>query len=101
MSTVRASSNKPLHHHQADLEPAPAKDTSSKKARKHSSSSINAPSEPVIMDVPLPDGLLEKMKSSNWSERFEGVAELESFVNNYPRALGPHLLKVHFILHGT
>ncbi len=50
------------------------------------------------MDVPLPDGLLEKMKSSNWSERFEAVAELESFVNNYPKALGPHLLKVRFMV---
>ena len=44
--------------------------------------------------MPLPDGLLDRLKASNWSERDEGVSELEEFVSAYPRALAPHLHKV-------
>ena len=47
-------------------------------------------------EVPLPDGLCERLKASDWSERFEAVSELETFVNTYPTALAPHLRKVNF-----
>ncbi len=88
-STIRASSNKPL----PPTEPEPISLNSTRKTRRLSS--ISGPPEPLsTAEVPLPDGLLNKLRSGNWSERLEGVTELEDFVNNYPKALGPHLLKV-------
>jgi len=44
--------------------------------------------------VPLPEGLVDRLKANNWSERFEAVSDLENFVNVYPTALAPHLHKV-------
>ncbi len=90
---MRASSNKPLPL-PADTEATPV--NSSKRSRRLSSIPSAPPPEPVTAtEMPLPDGLLNKLRSSNWSERFDGVTELEEFVNDYPKALGPHLLKVH------
>ena len=45
-------------------------------------------------EMPLPDGLLDRLKASNWSERYEAVSELEEFVTTYPYSLAPHLHKV-------
>ena len=47
-----------------------------------------------VESVPLPEGLVDRLKASNWSERFEAVTDLENFVNVYPTALAPHLHKV-------
>lgn len=47
-----------------------------------------------VESVPLPEGLVDRLKASNWSERFEAVSDLENFVNVYPTALAPHLHKV-------
>ena len=49
--------------------------------------------------MPLPDRLCERMKASDWNTRYEAVSELESFVDAYPTALGPHLRKVGLELH--
>ena len=49
---------------------------------------------PMVQDVPLPNGLLDRLKASNWSERFEAISELEAFVNAHPTAMAPHLHKV-------
>ena len=46
----------------------------------------------------LPDGLLERLKASNWSERYEAISELEVFVNTYPSAMATHLHKVNIVL---
>lgn len=88
---MRASSNKSLSSSYTDGGPTPVKEGSSKKQRRQQSTS----SESGVVEVPLPDGLLDKLKSSSWSERFEGVNELEEFVNVHPKALAPYLLKVY------
>ena len=43
----------------------------------------------------LPERLVERLKSSSWVERLEAVEDLEKFVDAYPKALEPHLHKVH------
>ena len=65
------------------------KESFSKKTKRQVSTQ-----ESVGGDMPLPDGLLDRLKASNWSERDDGVTELEEFVSTYPRALAPHLHKV-------
>lgn len=49
---------------------------------------------PVVHDIALPEGLLDRMKASNWNERFEAISELEVFVNDHPTAMASHLHKV-------
>lgn len=43
---------------------------------------------------PLPDRLVERLKSDSWEDRREGIRVLEEFVDRYPKALEPHMLKV-------
>ena len=43
----------------------------------------------------LPEKLVERLKASSWGERLEAVEDLEQFVDAYPKALEPHLHKVH------
>ena len=74
------------------------KSSSSKSSKKHQryvvQDSASAP-PPAVHEAPLPDGLLERLKASNWSERHEAISELEMFVNTYPSALTPYLHKVN------
>lgn len=73
------------------------KNSSSKSRKQHSYvSQENAGNvvPPVIYEVPLPEGLLERLKASNWSERYEAISELEAFVSAHPAAMAPHLHKV-------
>lgn len=49
---------------------------------------------PMVHDVQLPEGLLERLKASNWSERYEAIADLEVFVSSHPAAMAPYLHKV-------
>lgn len=53
---------------------------------------------PIVHEVQLPDGLLERLKASNWNERYEAISELEMFVNTHPTAMAPHLHKVTLIV---
>ena len=46
------------------------------------------------VQLSLPEGLLERLKASNWSERYEAISELEAFVSAHPAAMAPHLHKV-------
>ena len=44
--------------------------------------------------VPLPHGLLEKMKSSDFKDRLEAISELDDFIHKYPAGLGNNMPKV-------
>ena len=44
---------------------------------------------------PLPDRLVERLKASNWEDRQEAINILEQFVDSHPKALEPHMHKVH------
>ena len=46
------------------------------------------------VELPVPGDLLTRLKSSEWKERYEGVTELERFVDNNPAAIGSHVVKV-------
>ena len=87
-SMQKAASTQPSY---TDGEPpiSGRKESFSKKTKRQYSTQ-----ESVGGDIPLPDGLLDRLKASNWSERDDGVTELEEFVSTYPRALAPHLHKV-------
>ena len=43
---------------------------------------------------PLPDRLVERFNACNWEDRLEAINVLERFVDQYPKALGPHMNKV-------
>ena len=45
--------------------------------------------------VPLPDGLLERLQSNSWNERFEAISQLEEYViSARPQTLSAHLQRV-------
>jgi len=44
--------------------------------------------------MPLPEELLNKLKSTEWKERHQGVTDLEQLIDSNPQALGPHIVKV-------
>jgi len=46
------------------------------------------------LELPIPDDLLTRLKSSEWKERYQGVTELEQFVDDNPAAIGSHVVKV-------
>ena len=75
-----------------------ANSTTKKPSRKHQHHGAvgesSGQSGVGVESVPLPEGLVDRLKASNWSERFEAVTDLENFVNVYPTALAPHLHKV-------
>lgn len=50
-------------------------------------------------EVQLPEGLLERLKASNWNERHEAISELEAFVSAHPAAMAPHLHKVFLLIY--
>ena len=43
---------------------------------------------------PLPDRLVERLNASDWEDRQEAIYALEQFVEQYPKALEPHMHKV-------
>ena len=99
----------PMEHHNGSPggggHPSPSsvspKNSSSKSRKQHSYVSQESTGNvvpPVVHEVQLPDGLLERLKASNWSERHEAISELEAFVSAHPAGMAPHLLKVIFVL---
>ena len=46
------------------------------------------------VEVPIPEDLLIRLKSSEWKERYQGVTELEHFVDGNPAAIGSNVVKV-------
>ena len=78
------------------------KNFSSKSRKQHSYVSQESAGNvvpPVVHEVQLPEGLLERLKASNWSERYEAISELEAFVSAHPAAMAPHLHKVILLIH--
>ena len=76
------------------------KNSSSKTRKQHSYVSQESAGSVVLSmgyEVQLPEGLLERLKASNWNERHEAISELEAFVSAHPAAMAPHLHKVFFI----
>ena len=77
------------------------KNSSSKSRRQHSYTSQESAGSvvpPMAHEVQLPEGLLERLKASSWSERHEAISELEAFVSAHPAAMTPHLHKVRLNL---
>ena len=57
----------------------------SRRSRKQQHHHHHSSSEPARTvggggDLPLPEGLVERMQASSWSERFEAITELEKYV---------------------
>ena len=48
---------------------------------------------------PLPDRLVEQLKASDWEDRQKAITVLEQFVDQYPKALEPHMHKVHVCIY--
>jgi len=46
------------------------------------------------VEIPIPEDLLIRLKSSEWKERYQGVTELEQFVDSNPAAIGSNVVKV-------
>ena len=86
------------HHSSNSISPKSSSSKAKKHQSYHESSSVPAP---LVHDVPLPDGLLERLKASNWSERYEAISDLEAFVNAHPIAMAPHLHKVRTVTNNT
>jgi len=45
-------------------------------------------------EMPLPEELLCRLRSTEWKERYQGVTELEQLIDTGPQSLGPHIVKV-------
>ena len=68
--------------------------SSLKHSKKHSTASEGVGGRVDTAAAALPDGLLERLSASDWSERFEAISELERFISMHPTAMAPHLHKV-------
>ena len=102
------NSHRQMEHHDGSPSsyghPSPSsvspKNSSLKSRKQHSYVSQESAGNvvvPVVHEAQLPEGLLERLKASNWNERHEAISELEAFVSARPAAMAPHLHKVNFI----
>ncbi len=48
-----------------------------------------------VQDVPLPEGIVDRLQANNWSERHEAITELEGYITSTtPQSLSPQLQRV-------
>ena len=45
-------------------------------------------------EIPLPEGILGRMKENDWNERNQAITELEVFIMTHPGGLGSNIVKV-------
>jgi len=91
-------------HHQGNSSPnassspsVPPVDTP-KKLRKQLSQQVHGRDSNLLVPsptVPLSDGVLERLQSSSWNERYEAISQMEEYVlATRPQNLSTHLQRV-------
>ncbi len=69
-----------------------------KKIRKQLPSQVHGRDSALTVSSPtvvLPDGVLERLQSSSWNERYEAISQLEEYViTGRPQVLSAHLQRV-------